>query len=208
MKTALKDSFPITALGYGSVGGLGALGYMLYSGSKDAALSDTFKKAFSDEAHRLKTIADSCGYGAAMDEKSYCWGSSMNLMKYAMIFAISDKICGERKFYDYAAQQLHVLLGLNALGFSYVSGEGENSMKNPHMRPTAADGIDECIPGLVSGGPNRYPSDEAARKLIKNGTPPMKCYADDVGAYSLNEITIYWNSPAVFTAAYIIDSEE
>lgn len=36
----------------------------------------------------------------------------------------------------------------------------------------------------------------------------MKCYADDVGAYSLNEITIYWNSPAVFTAAYIIDSEE
>ena len=81
-------------------------------------------------------------------------------------------------------------------------------MKNPHMRPTAADSIDECIPGLVSGGPNRYPSDEAARKLIKKDTPPMKCYADDVGAYSLNEITIYWNSPAVFTAAYIIDSEE
>ena len=132
----------------------------------------------------------------------------MNLMKHAMIFSIADKICGERQFYDYAAQQLHVLLGLNALGFSYVSGAGENSMKNPHMRPTAADGIDECIPGLVSGGPNRYPSDEAARKLIKNGTPPMKCYADDVGAYSLNEITIYWNSPAVFTAAYIIDNNE
>lgn len=208
MKAALKDSFPITALGYGSVGGLGALGYMLYSGSKDTVLSDTFKKAFSDEAHRLKAIADSCGYGAAMDEKSYCWGSSMSLMKHAMIFSIADKICGERQFYDYAAQQLHVLLGLNALGFSYVSGAGENSMKNPHMRPTAADGIDECIPGLVSGGPNRYPSDEAARKLIKNGTPPMKCYADDVGAYSLNEITIYWNSPAVFTAAYIIDNNE
>lgn len=208
MKASLKDSFPITALGYGSVGGLGALGYMVYSGSKDTALSDTFKKAFSDEAHRLKAIADSCGYGAAMDERSYCWGSSMNLMKHAMLFAIADKVCGERQFYDYAAQQLNVLLGLNALGFSYVSGAGENSMKNPHMRPTAADGIDECIPGLVSGGPNRYPSDEAARKLIKNGTPPMKCYADDVGAYSLNEITIYWNSPAVFTAAYIIDSEE
>ena len=208
MKAALKNSFPITALGYGSVGGLGALGYMVYSGSKDTVLSDTFKKAFSDEAHRLKAIADSCGYGAAMDERSYCWGSSMNLMKHAMIFSIADKICGERQFYDYAAQQLHVLLGLNALGFSYVSGAGENSMKNPHMRPTAADGIDECIPGLVSGGPNRYPSDEAARKLIKKGTPPMKCYADDVGAYSLNEITIYWNSPAVFTAAYIIDNNE
>ena len=43
-----------------------------------------------------------------MDERSYCWGSSMNLMKHAMIFAIADKICGERQFYDYAAQQLHV----------------------------------------------------------------------------------------------------
>lgn len=206
MKEALNDKFPVTALGYGSVGGLGALGYMLYSGDKDASLSDFFKKAFSDEALRLKALADSCGYGAAMDERDYCWGSNMNLMKHAMIFAIADRVCGEAPYRDYAEQQLYVLLGLNSLGFSYVSGEGENSMKNPHMRPTAADGIDECIPGLVSGGPNRYPADEAAHRLIKEGTPPMKCYADDVGAYSLNEITIYWNSPAVFAAAYIIDN--
>ena len=30
----------------------------------------------------------------------------------------------------------------------------------------------------------------------------MKCYVDDVGSYSTNEITIYWNSPAVFMTAF------
>ena len=29
----------------------------------------------------------------------------------------------------------------------------------------------------------------------------MKCYLDDVECYSLNEITIYWNSPLVFVMA-------
>ena len=30
----------------------------------------------------------------------------------------------------------------------------------------------------------------------------MKCYVDHAMCYSLNEITIYWNSPAVFLTAY------
>ncbi|MBR3105136.1 MAG: glycoside hydrolase family 9 protein, partial [Lachnospiraceae bacterium] len=34
---------------------------------------------------------------------------------------------------------------------------------------------------------------------------PMKCYADHNLSYSTNEITIYWNSPLVFTLAYILN---
>ncbi len=206
MKTSLSEyDFPLTALGYGSVGGFGALGYLLCGKSCDRDIADNFKKAFSREAGRLKAAADISGYGAAMLETDYCWGSSMNLLKHGMIFAIADRICGESEYAVYAERQLHVLLGLNALGFSYVSGIGSDCMKNPHYRPTASDGIDRCIPGFVSGGPNRFPCDESAKKLIKDGTPPMKCYADNVGAYSLNEITIYWNSPAVFLTAYLND---
>ncbi|WP_242826818.1 glycoside hydrolase family 9 protein [Butyrivibrio sp. NC3005] len=29
----------------------------------------------------------------------------------------------------------------------------------------------------------------------------MKCYLDHIDCYSLNEITIYWNSPLVFVMA-------
>ena len=84
---------------------------------------------------------------------------------------------------------------------SYVTGYGEKAYKNPHLRPTAVDGIDDPWPGLVSGGPNRGLQDEKASELPKD-TPPMKCYLDDVSCYSLNEITIYWNSPLVFVLAY------
>lgn len=104
---------------------------------------------------------------------------------------------------DHAASQLDYLMGCNPLGISYVTGNGENAYNYPHLRPSHADGIEECIPGMVSGGPNRRPADEVGRALIPAGTPSMKCYLDRYECYSLNEITIYWNSPAAFVVAYL-----
>ena len=133
----------------------------------------------------------------------YCWGSNMQLLMNGMTFVLADLFEGGQRFASYAAAQVHYLLGVNALGISYVTGTGVYSCNNPHLRPAYADGIEECMPGMVSGGPNRHPADEDATILIPTGTPPMKCFADDVGCYSLNEITIYWNSPAVFLLAYL-----
>ncbi|MCD7889011.1 MAG: glycoside hydrolase family 9 protein [Oscillospiraceae bacterium] len=33
----------------------------------------------------------------------------------------------------------------------------------------------------------------------------MKSFADVQDLYSVNEVTIYWNSPAVFVAAYLLN---
>lgn len=204
VKRALERDFSHTDLGYGSIGGLGALAYILNNGdSKNNILDRTFREDFVREAEKLKKSADRCGYGAAMENVDYCWGSNMNLLKHAMIFIIADVVSGKSDYKDYAFAQFDYLLGRNATGYSYVSGNGELSCNNPHLRPAFADGIDECMPGMVSGGANRYPGDYDAKLLIPTGTPPMKSYADDVGCYSLNEITIYWNSPAVFTCAYL-----
>lgn len=106
---------------------------------------------------------------------------------------------------DHAAAQLDYLMGLNALGISYVTGNGENAYNYPHLRPAHADGIEECMPGMVSGGPSGHPADPVGRELVPEGTPPMKGYVDHWMSYSLNEITIYWNSPAVFVAAYLLN---
>ncbi len=201
-------SIPLTALGYGSVGGLGALAYLTNGYENwDNTLVKRLSAAFLERAELLKNIADGCGYGAAMDENSYCWGSNMNLMKNGMIFAIADTVLGKSEYREYAKLQAEVLLGRNALGISYVTGIGGYRCNYPHLRPSSADGIEECIPGMVAGGPNRTPNDECAEKLIREGTPPMKCYADVEGAYSLNEITIYWNSPTVFVFAYLEDGK-
>ena len=93
------------------------------------------------------------------------------------------------------------------MGISYITGTGEFRVNEPHLRPAFADGIEECMPGMVSGGPNGRPADPFAWQVIKDGTPPMKCYADDTASYSLNEITIYWNSPTVFLLGYIVSAD-
>lgn len=105
---------------------------------------------------------------------------------------------------DHAAAQLDYLTGLNAMGVSYVTGNGEKAYNYPHLRPAHADGIEACMPGMVSGGPNGHPADPVGREMVPEGTPPMKGYVDHYGSYSLNEITIYWNSPAVFVMAYLL----
>ena len=199
-----ENDMPLSEFGYVEVGGLASLSCILNDKFPDKELKDRMISAFINEAERLKNTADSCGYSAAMTESDYGWGSSMNLLKHGMIFLTADMIENSRRFLPYAEAQLHCLLGVNATGYSFVTGVGGFRCNYPHLRPAHADGIEECIPGMVSGGPNRYPCDEDAEILIPKGTPPMKCYADDVGCYSLNEITIYWNSPAVFLIAGII----
>ncbi len=202
-KMLLEENFSRTGLGYGDVGGLAALAYILLSEGYDAEVREELINAFKEEAKKLRKTADECGYGAAMAEEDYHWGSNMDLLKHGMIFIISDFLSGENKYAAYTQRIGDYLLGLNAMGISYVTGTGEYRCNYPHLRPAHADGIEECIPGMVSGGPNRFPCDPDAEILIPKGTPPMKCFADDVGCYSLNEITIYWNSPAVFVLAYL-----
>ena len=205
MVSALDNDFPLTALGYGEVGGFGSLAYLLCKQGRDVHLVYKLKSLFRQRAEELKKKADKCGYGVAMESEDYYWGSNMGLMTKAMIFAIDDVLSGDSYCREYAARHLNYLLGANALGISYVTGVGEFRCNYPHLRPAFADRIEECIPGMVAGGPNRHLSDPFARKLIPEGTPPMKCYADDTASYSLNEITIYWNSPAVFVLAYLCE---
>lgn len=97
--------------------------------------------------------------------------------------------------------QLDYILGTNPTGYSFVTGVGDFCVNYPHHRPAFADGVEECIPGLVSGGPNSRREDPYAREIIPDDTPPMKCFSDNMECYSLNEVTIYWNSPAVFLLA-------
>lgn len=203
LKELLNEKFNLTGLGYGDVGGFGAMAYIFGSKKTDEKVKKTLSEAFLGEARWLKAVSDSCGYGTAMTEENYHWGSNMDLMKHGMIFIIADIISGESYYKNYIQRQADYLLGLNALGISYVTGTGEYRCNYPHLRPAYADGVEECIPGMVSGGANRTPNDPDAKILIPEGTPPMKCFADDVGCYSLNEITIYWNSPAVFVFGWL-----
>ena len=207
MQAYLVYDFSRTELGVGSVGGLGALSYILNENpEKNKEWDLALREMFYNHARRIKWMSSHSGYSCALTERDYNWGSNMGLMKNAMVCAIADTVCHTDEFRDTAKAQLDVLMGVNAVGVSYVTGNGEFAYNYPHLRPAFADGIEECIPGMVSGGPNSHPVEREARQFIPEGTPPMKCFVDRMEFYSINEITIYWNSPVAFTLAFLEDN--
>ncbi len=201
MIASMDNPINYTDLGVGSVGGFGALSYIL-SGKEDE-LSARFKSDFIRQAERLSTLSEQSGWGVAMAPNHYGWGSNMTVGKNGMIFAIADYIEKSDRFKSYAQKQLDFVLGVNATGYSQVSGEGSFCINYPHLRSAHCDGIEKCMPGFVSGGANPHRQDHVAKQMIPEGTPPMKSFIDEVGSYSVNEITIYWNSPFVFLTGYL-----
>ena len=191
--------------GWVDVSALGSMAVLTEREVFPAELVEEVRAAMFAEADRLMKIQEESGYGIAMLPDDYCWGSNMVVCNRGMLFvlcALNDAEHAEG-YKEAVLGQLHYLLGRNATDYSYVTGHGEHAYKNPHNRPTACDGIEDPMPGWVSGGPFKTPVDEAAKEIIPAGTAPMKCYADHVGSYSTNEITIYWNSPAIFMTAFL-----
>ena len=80
----------------------------------------------------------------------------------------------------------------NAL-YTYLNSDGATS---------GADGIEAPVPGLVSGGPNKRFTYPATKERLGEDTPPAKYFLDETPSADTNEIAIYWNTPAVFVAAY------
>ncbi|MBQ7927001.1 MAG: glycoside hydrolase family 9 protein [Lachnospiraceae bacterium] len=162
-----------------------------------------YETAFLKEAERLLETLSGSGYGVALSPREFCWGSNMVVLNRAMLFGTAYLLEPKKTYTDAVVRQMDYILGVNGADYSYVTGVGAHAFCNPHNRVTVADDIDETIPGFVSGGPNGRPADEKAEWLIRPGTAPMKCYLDIWECYSLNEITIYWNSPAIFAAAFL-----
>lgn len=191
-----------TDMGWVDVSGLAGLS-VLFDGDNHAGagVKEVFREAMLKEADACVERAQACGYGVAMETKDFGWGSNMVVTNRGIILLAAYLLTGRKVYEETALAQLHYLLGKNAAGYSYVTGHGENAFKNPHNRPTVAADV-PVMPGWVSGGPNGKPCDEKAEWLVKPGTPPMKCYLDLWECYSLNEITIYWNSSAVFLMAF------
>lgn len=192
-----------SALGWTDVAGLAGWTFFDVDDVRADGLKKKFEQHFIDAADDFLKMGADCGYGAAMQCEDYGWGSNMVVLNRGMVLATAFRLTGCMAYKEGASAQMDYLLGVNAADFSYVTGAGEHAFKNPHNRVTVADGIEETIPGFVSGGPNKNPCDEKAEWLIEPGTPPMKCYLDVWECYSLNEITIYWNSPAIFLAAFL-----
>jgi endoglucanase len=148
-------------------------------------------------------LRDESGFRTALAPKEYSWGSNSKILNNALLFIVGWSEGGSDKLEAAALDQLHYILGVNALGYSFVTGIGARSARHPHHRPSEADGVDDPVPGLVVGGPNsRINQDAALKEKFTPSTPPALCYLDVMPSYASNETAINWNAPLVFLAGY------
>ena len=193
----------LTRFGWADVGGLGALCCLTeLKGKAGNILYNRLKDDFLSESEVPLRMAGASGYATALTKDMYIWGSILPVMGNAMAMILNYLLTGRREMRDAALSQLDYALGLNALDICFVTGFGERRVMHPHHRPSGADSVEEPVPGLISGGPNKSWPYPATKEKLGEDTPPAKYYLDETPSADTNEIAIYWNSPAVFVFAF------
>ncbi|MBO5504640.1 MAG: glycoside hydrolase family 9 protein [Lachnospiraceae bacterium] len=150
-------------------------------------------KILADAAARIRDNSAKDPYGIDKGTE-FEWGSNLSVANAGMVLMKAHELAPGEGFKDAAQRQLDYLLGANPMNICYVTGEGTAPMQHPHHRPSQARG--EAVPGMLSGGPNTGLQDPVAASVLQ-GMPPAKCFVDNDGSYSTNEVAIYWNSPLV-----------
>ncbi|MEV5963582.1 glycoside hydrolase family 9 protein [Kribbella sp. NPDC051952] len=134
----------------------------------------------------------------------YVWGSNSGVVNNAMILAIAGDLTGRANYRSAALESLDYILGRNAVGQSYVTGYGERASHNQHHRFWAHSlnpALPSPYPGSMAGGPNSGLQDPVAQRNLQ-GCAPAKCYIDEIGSYSTNEVAVNWNSALAWLTAY------
>jgi endoglucanase len=205
-QTWAERSFAKYELGWSDMGGYGTIAYLFSEREHKPELHSALKQDLLRQAKKLAHAASEDGYGLSLRSDQYIWGSNMLVLNHAMLLLIADRLAGTTAYERHALEHIHYLFGCNVLGISYVSGFGTKAVVHLHHRPSEGDGVEAPVPGLVSGGPNSGLQDDYAREHLR-GQPPAACFADDKISYSTNEVTIYWNSPAVFVLSHFQSNE-
>ncbi|WP_339649588.1 glycoside hydrolase family 9 protein [uncultured Salegentibacter sp.] len=155
-------------------------------------------------ADNLVASSKSSAYSIPMgiNESDFVWGSNSTAANQGILLLNVYEITGDRKYLDTANSNLDYLLGRNATGFSFLTGFGEKSTRDPHHRPSEADDNEDPVPGLLAGGPNPGQQDknECAEKYTAAHRHPATSYIDNRCSYASNEIAINWNAPFVYLA--------
>lgn len=189
--------------GWGNVGNLGNIAYLsLDPKLADPIITEKIRKEIIAAAEWHISAADSSGYAVAAE--NYCWGSNSQILGAGMNLMLAYGLTSDRKYYNYASEQLAYLLGKNPMDICYVTGFGAHSPCHPHHRPSIVKGT--AVKGMAVGGPDQYLQDELARRSLQNAYPAL-CYIDDHESYSTNEVDTYWNTLAVMLLSYLIKNK-
>ena len=198
----------ITTRGFdwGSTAALGDITLAIVPNGLPAADVTAIKGVITRTANEHIANMATMGYPAPYKEGNgkYVWGSNGLIANNGVILALAHDLTGEPRYRDAVYETLGYLLGRNPMDYSYVTGYGDRPVRNVHHRHWANQ-LDASTPiappGVLSGGPNSGLEDPIAARLLP-GCAPQKCFVDHIEAYSLNEVTVNWNSAFAWLAGW------
>lgn len=199
----------LSSMNWGSTDALGQISLALVPNALDAATVKQIRAHIAAAADGYLKVEHTEGYRTALQRTAqgqYVWGSNSFVLNNLIVLALAYDFTKEQKYLDGVATGMDYLLGRNPLGQSYVSGYGQKPLTNPHHRFWAYQAnhkFPHVPPGVVSGGPNSTVDDPYSKAAGLRGCLPEKCYVDNIEAYSVNEITINWNAPLAWVAAFL-----
>lgn len=172
-----------------------------------ASVKNWIKLKVENYANEIKSIVDESGYGSAIDELGWGWGTNTSMSNFGATFIYAHIISGDEKWLKYASQQLDYLMGRNSLDFSFVTGYGTNSCKQPFHWITKTYNL--VPPGLIGQGAtgaglkNLPNVDNIVKELMNYEFPSAKIYVDSVDSWNSNEVGIYTVSSLAFLTGYL-----
>ncbi len=227
-----EDSGTVGFINWGNTSGLGIMSLFLNPDALPAdeytelcenlmAAADVFKGYEDEQGFGIPIIQSTSNADTGYDSiTGYPWGSNSfvvcNAMLFAYAFEASNVVNGsyDSTYFSGATMAMDYIFGRNALDFSYVSGYGDRALKYPHHRFWAYLTDPSKWPmapsGCLSGGPNSTLQDPwvAGYGWGAGINDPQLCYTDNNEAWSVNEITINWNSPLAWVIGYLQENND
>ena len=180
---------------------------MYNSSEVSGVVKNRIKIIVENYATELKQIVDKSGYGSAISKYGWGWGTNTFMANAGATFIYAHIITGDEVWLKYAAQQLDYLMGRNSLDYSFITGYGSNSCKQPFHWITKTYGI---IPeGLIGQGAigahlvENTNVDNIVKELMRAEFPSAKIYRDSVDSWNSNEVGIYTVSSLAFLTGYL-----
>ncbi|MDR0494585.1 MAG: glycoside hydrolase family 9 protein [Treponema sp.] len=178
--------------------GTGFIHYAMAPNPNEAVMR-FFRQKFAEFETLILRLYEQNPWPNALVDWAYFWGSSKPIARIPVELYICNKVLNRdtAKSLDILRDSANYILGINPLSFSFVSGYGENSVKNIFSGIYSHDGIDGIPKGYLAGGANQYESGFMSRYAAK-------CYVDSDHEWTTNEHAIYWNAALVLCLAALL----
>lgn len=174
------------------------------------SVSNSLQNSCDGWLARVNADGYGCAGSSTPGNDDYYWGATGVFLRYGWALVEGWRTTGNAAYLDAAREQIHYLLGRNALGKVFVTGLGSRPVLHAHGAWNLSAGytnVDDAlchpVPDLLIGGPNK--ADNAAISPY-----PGRCYEDIAdpnygfkGNYTLNETSLDIQASFIALAGFL-----